>query len=65
MKTLRISYREMRNLEIPNEWSVAVDSYFDFWIENKLKKSGFDLTKKYISYKDFQTLDLVFEQREE
>lgn len=64
MKTSRISYLEIRNLEIPPVWSVAIDSYFNFWIEEKLKQSGFDITKKYISYKDFLTLDLIFEQEE-
>lgn len=64
MKTLRITRLEMRNLEIPDVWSVAVDSYFEYWIEEKLKEAGFDLTKKCISYKDFLTLDLIFEQGE-
>lgn len=62
MKTLRISYSEMRNLEISGVWSIAVDSYFEYWLKIKLVNAGFDPTKKYISYKDFQTLDLVFEQ---
>lgn len=64
MKTLRISDSEIINLKIPPVWSVATDSYFNFWIEKKLKGVGFNLEKKYISYKDFETMNLIFEQGE-
>lgn len=64
MKQLRISYLELRNLQIPPVWSISSNSYFDFWIKEKLRKVGFNLTKEYRSYKDLETLDLIFEQKE-
>lgn len=62
MKTLVISEKEIKNLEIPPSWYASSQSYFDFWIEEKLKETGFDLTKEYKSYKDFATLNILFYQ---
>ena len=64
MKTLRISHMEIRNLKIPPMWPIAANSYFNFWIESKLREAGFDLSKKYISCEDCLTLELVFKQEE-
>ena len=64
MKILRIRESEIQDIVCPPVWSVSPKSYLEFYIENKLREFGFDLSKKYISYRDFETMNIVFEQEE-
>lgn len=64
MKTLRIRQSEIQDIFCPPVRAVSPRSYLEFYIKNKLIEFGFDLSKKYISYKDFETMDIIFEQEE-
>ena len=65
MKTLRISRKEIINLQPHQSWVTSFDTWSAFWIETQLKLSGFNMKKEIISYEDFKTMHIVFEQEEQ
>ncbi len=63
MKTLRITYLELIDLEVSPAYTYHSYLYIELWIKNKLKEAGFDLTKEYRSSEDLTTQDIIFTQK--